>query len=284
MNKSVFSDLYFKIFQSGNRLFLFIGINVLVFLVVGIIKVLEFLLGGKTPIAELIQENIAMPAYLPNLAYKLWTPITYMFGHAGLFHILFNMLWLYWMGQIFIDFLNKRQFTFTYLAGGLFGALLFLIAYNVFPVFRDSLSETTVIGASASVMAIVVATATLLPDYSISLFIFGSVRLKYLALVFILIDFISISNSNAGGHIAHLGGALLGFMYIKQLQNGNDWSKIFMRKQKLKVVQKRRPTVTKNKLPDQELIDTILDKISRSGYDSLTKDEKEQLFNASKQE
>lgn len=284
MNRSVFKELYYKIFQSGNRLFLFIGINVLVFLVIGIVRVVEFLLGGPTHIADLIQKNLEMPAYLPNLAYKFWTPVTYMFGHAGLFHILFNMLWLYWLGQIFLDFLNKRQFMFAYLGGGLSGALLYIVAYNVFPAFRSALPEATVIGSSASVMAVVVATATLLPDYSIRMLFFGNVRLKYLVLVFMVIDFISIAGKNAGGSIAHLGGAILGFIFIKQLQNGNDWSKIFMRKQKLKVVQKRRPTVIKNKLPDQELIDNILDKISKSGYNSLTKDEKEQLFNASKQE
>lgn len=284
MNRSVFKELYYKVFQSGNRLFLFIGINVLVFAITGIIAVAEYLFTRTTPAADLIRDNLAMPADLSQLAYKFWTPATYMFGHDGLFHILFNMLWLYWMGQIFIDFLNKRQLTFAYFAGGLTGAALFILFYNIFPAFSDLLPTSALIGSSASVMAIVVATATLLPDYSIRMLFFGNVRLKFLALIFILIDFISIAGSNPGGSIAHLGGALLGFIFIKQLQNGNDWSKIFMRKQKLKVVQKRRPTVVKNKLPDQELIDTILDKISKSGYNSLTKDEKEQLFNASKQE
>lgn len=284
MNRSVFSELYYKVFQSGDRLYLFMGINILLYVLIGIVTVAEWLFTGQTPLTVLIKSYISMPASLSALMYKPWTPITYMFGHDGIFHILFNMLWLYWMGRIFSDFLNKRQFTFTYLAGGIVGAVLYLLAYNTFPVFRDDLARSVIIGSSASVMAIVVATATLLPDYSISLLFFGNVKLKFLALIFIVIDFISIAGSNAGGSIGHLGGAFLGFIFIKNLQNGHDWSKIAGRRRKLRVVQKRRSTVTKNKLPDQELIDTILDKISRSGYNSLTKDEKEQLFNASKQE
>ena len=111
---------------------------------------------------------------------------------------------------------------------------------------------------------------------------FGAVRLKYLALAFVIIDFLSIAASNPGGSIAHLGGALLGFVYIKQLQNGNDWSKIFQKRTKLKIVSNQRTRSSVNSLPDQEIIDGILDKISKSGYESLSKKEKEQLFNASK--
>jgi len=139
-----------------------------------------------------------------------------------------------------------------------------------------------ILGASASVSAIVIAVATLLPDYSIMLLLFGAVRLKYLALAFVIIDFLSIAASNPGGGIAHLGGALLGFLYIKQLQNGNDWSKIFQKQKKLKIVSNQKTGSIVNRLPDQDIIDGILDKISKSGYESLSKKEKEQLFNASK--
>lgn len=288
MNRSIFGDIYYTVFKSGNRLYLFIGINVLVFLVINLIAVFEFLFTRSTQTADWIERAIAMPAYLPQLPYKFWTVITYMFGHRGLFHILFNMLWLYWLGRIFMDFLNKRQFTFTYLAGGISGAALFILFYNVFPAFSDRVESAYLIGASASVMAVVVATATLLPDYTISLLFFGSVRLKYIALVYVILDVIGIAGGNPGGNISHLGGALLGFIYIKQLQNGNDWSKIFSRffkkKSKMKVVQKNRPVVHNTKFPDQDLIDTILDKISKSGYESLTKAEKEQLFNVSKKD
>ncbi|MGB4775224.1 MAG: rhomboid family intramembrane serine protease [Daejeonella sp.] len=227
--------------------------------------------------------NLSMPPYLPALGYKFWTILTYMFSHKGLFHLLFNMLWLYWMGKIFLDFLNSRQFTFTYLSGGFGGALLFILAYNFIPAFSERLYLSMgLIGASASVMAIVTATATLLPDYTINLLIIGPVRLKYLALVYFLLDIIGIAGSNPGGSIAHIGGAIMGFVYIKQLKKGNDWSKILQKKPKLKVVQKNKPTVKNTNLPDQELIDSILDKINKSGYENLSKKEKEQLFKASK--
>ena len=285
MNKSLFSELYYKVFQSGNQLFLFIGINVLVFLTIGLVLVGEVLFGKSRETTEFIVRQIAMPAYVPALAPKFWTIIAYMFGHKDFFHILFNMLWLYWMGRIFLDFMNQKQFTFLYFAGGIAGALFFIIFYNVFPVFKEVLPGATLLGASASVMAIVVATATLLPDYTISLLFLGPVKLKYIALVYVLLDILGIAGGNPGGSIAHLGGAFIGFIYIKQLRGGNDWSKMFLKKTKLTVVKKGNPTtIKKTSLPDQEIIDTILDKISKSGYDSLSKKEKEQLFNASKKE
>lgn len=272
--------------HSGSRMNLFIGINSIVFFTLGILTTLEFLFTKGTPLSDWLTMHLSAPPFLPELLEKFWTPFTYMFSHRALFHFVFNMLGLYWFGRIFEDFLNARQFTFNYIAGGLSGAFFFVLACNVFPVFRDNIAFLPpVIGASASVMAIIVATATLLPDYSLRLLLFGDVRLKYLALVYVLIDLVSIAGTNAGGAIAHLGGALLGFIYIKQLQAGNDWSKIFDRRKKLKVVrnsQVRNNPV--NSAPDEEVIDQILDKISRSGYDSLTKQEKEQLFKASNKE
>lgn len=285
MKRSVTSELWYKMVQSGSRLNLFIGINAVVFIVLGLLTAIEFLFTRQTPIANWIANNLSVPAYLPALLYKFWTPVTYMFAHRELFHFFFNMLWLYWMGRIFEDFLNSRQFTFTYLAGGLAGALLFILSFNIFPAFKDSVEFTPpLIGASASVMAIVVATATLLPNYSIRLLFFGDVKLKYLALVYVILDIIGIAGLNAGGSIAHLGGAILGFVFIKQLQNGNDWSKLFNRSRRLKVIRNNAPGKSQNTVPDQEVIDGILDKISKSGYNSLTRKEKEQLFKASNKE
>jgi membrane associated rhomboid family serine protease len=190
------------------------------------------------------------------------------------------MLWLFWMGQIFMDFLNKRQFYFTYVAGGILGALTYLIAYNTIPVFTNVSSY--LLGSSASVMAIVVATATLVPDYTLRLLLFGSVKLKYLAIAYFVLDIIGMGGGNAGGSIAHIGGAIAGFIFVKQLQSGRDLSKILKRKTRLKVVKNDSGSSKNNLEPDQETIDRILDKISKSGYDSLTKTEKEQLFKASK--
>ncbi|HEY1006224.1 MAG TPA: rhomboid family intramembrane serine protease, partial [Sphingobacteriaceae bacterium] len=196
---SIVNELKYKMLHSGSRLYLFIGINILVFLVINLLAVFQFLFTGSTGYADWLQLNLSVPAYLPMLAAKFWTVVTYMFSHRSLFHILLNLIWLYWMGRIFEDFLNKRQFTFTYLAGGLAGAALYVLAYNIFPVFSGAIPHSVAIGASASVMAVVVATATLLPDYTIMLLLFGSVRLKYLAIAFVIIDFLSIAGTNAGG-------------------------------------------------------------------------------------
>lgn len=281
MKRGIFSELYYKVFQSGNPLFLIIGINVLVFLAINLLAAGEFLTGGSDNAADWLQLQLSMPAYYEQLPFKFWTLATYMFTQRGFFHLLFNMLWLYWLGLIFLDFLNKRQFMFTYLAGGIMGALLYLLAYNLLPVFGESVERSFLLGSSASVMAIVVATATLVPNFTIQLLFLGGVKLKYLALAYFILDIIGIS-SEPGGSLAHIGGALLGFIYVQQLNRGTDFSTIFKRKSKLKIVKNKSTATATAALPDQEIIDKILDKISQSGYDSLTKLEKEQLFKASK--
>ncbi|WP_395803200.1 rhomboid family intramembrane serine protease [Daejeonella sp.] len=282
MNRSIFSELYNKAFRSGNPLFLFIGINIVVFIAINIFSLGEFLSGGQGFGSKWILKHLSVPAFYGELPYKFWTLLTYMFVQKDFFHILFNMLWLYWMGQIFMDFLNKKQFIFTYLSGGISGALLYLLAYNLIPVFVSNASNSILLGSSASVMAIVVATATLVPDYTIRLMLFGNVKLKYLALAYFFLDIISMSGANPGGSIAHIGGAIMGFVFIKQLQNGNDLSRLFEKKSKLKVVKNTNTKDAKNDFTDQAAIDSILDKISKSGYESLSKAEKEQLFKASK--
>jgi len=288
MNRSIFSELWFKMVHSGSRVNLFIGINAIVFFTVGIIYVVEVLFLSQFGVTLWIENNLTLPAYLPALLYKPWSLVTYMFLHRDFFHFLFNMLGLFWFGRIFEDFLNSRQFTFTYLTGGLVGGLLFIAFYNIFPAFAQSMYMSTLLGASACVMAIVVAAATLLPDYTIRLLLIGDVQLKFLALFYVLINIVSIASSNAGGAIAHLGGALLGFIYIKQLRAGNDWSKIFDKRKKLKVIRNSptsgRSSTSGTSAPDEAVIDQILDKISKSGYDSLTRHEKEQLFKASNKE
>ncbi len=283
MNNSVFKELWYKMVHSGSRLNLFIGINIVVFLVLGIMRVFEFLFTRSVVLTELSANLLSVPASLPALAYKFYTPFTYMFSQVDFFHLLFNMLTFYWFGRILEDFTTNKQFTFLYLAGGLAGALFFIAAYHTFPAFRDNIPFATLIGASASVSAIVFAAATLVPEFSINLLLIGPVKLKYLALAFALLDFLSIGLSNPGGSISHLGGALLGFVYIKQLQAGNDWSKIFKKRTRMKVIRPERRTKpnTSAALPDQDVIDGILDKISKSGYESLSKQEKEQLFKAS---
>jgi len=279
-------DINYKI-RSGSKLYLLIAINVVVFLLINIPAVFEGLFFRTGYISSYTYEYLALPSYLPKLATRFWTPVTYMFMHAGIFHILFNMLWLYWMGQIFEEFLGKKRTVGLYLLGGLWGAALYVISYNIFPAFAESNLTSSAIGASAAVMAVIVAAATIAPDYTISLMFIGPVRLKWLVLAYVVIDFLSITGPNAGGEIAHLGGALFGFVYVKQLQNGKDWIGSianlfkFKTKPKLKVVSNNKDKNTAN-MPRQEEIDRILDKISKTGYENLSANEKEILFRASK--
>lgn len=256
---------------------LYIAINVIVFIVVGVGSLfLPANLGDYY-----IDEYLAFPSNIAQWPSRFYTIVTYAFLHAGLLHILFNLLWLYWMGNLFLDFLKPRQFQVVYWGGAIIGALAFALIYNLSPQLNSE--GATLIGASAAVMAVFSAIATLLPDYSIRLLLFGDVRLKYLLLVYVLIDVVGVSprSANIGGNLAHLGGALFGFLYIKLLQNGTDLSSFLIKKPKLRVIKNEKPK-QKNTAVNQVEIDAILDKISKSGYENLTAKEKQTLFDASK--
>ena len=192
-------------FRRGNIYIQLIYINVGVFIFTTLTGVILQLfnrsLGG-------VFEWLELPASLPRFIIQPWSVLTYMFMHAGVLHILFNMLWLYWFGALFLNFFSARHLRGVYILGGICGGLLYMTAYNIFPYFRPMTEYSFMLGASASVLAIVAATAYREPDYPIRLFLFGTVRLKYLALVVIVTDLLFITSSNAGGHIAHLGGAL----------------------------------------------------------------------------
>jgi len=284
MNNNLIKELIQKIFRSGNPVFLYIGINSIVFLIMGLVGLI-FYLGNKAVDVNLLVHNYAgLPAQLTAFPTRFYTLFIHMFFNEGFLNFLFTMLWLYWFGNIFMNFLKVRQFHVIFLGGGLIGAIFYLVGLNVFPVFAPSLSGATLIGASACVLAIVVATATLVPNYAVRLMIFGEIKIKYIALAYLIMDLIGSISVNAGNGFAHLGGAIFGFIFMKQLQKGNDWSKIFEPKPKLRVVKNTGP-IKKNKsaahVPQQE-IDAILDKISTSGYDQLSASEKEKLFKASK--
>lgn len=278
-------DINYKI-KSGSKLYLLIAVNVSVFLLINIPAVVERFTTQSDYIATYTYNYLSLPTYLPLLVKRFWTPVTYMFMHADIFHILFNMLWLYWMGQIFEEFLGKKRTIGLYFIGGLAGAALYLLAYNLLPYFTQSgaVVSGTMIGASASIMAIVIGAATIVPDYTIFLMFLGPVKLKWLALGFVIIDFLSIAGPNAGGEISHIGGALAGFIYVKQLQNGKDWigsvNNLFKKRSNMRVVPGSQQKESKGK-PQQDEIDRILDKISETGYDNLTTQEKDTLFRAS---
>jgi len=283
MNNNIFKDLSSKVFRSGNPLFFYIGINTIIFLLTAVIAVFAFLTRGNIDVYEFVRNYLGLPADLSKLPERFYTVFTYMFFHDGFFHFFFNMLGLFWFGQIFMNFLKSRQFHFVFIAGGLAGALFFIAGLNLFPAFSDNLGGITVIGASGAVMAIIVATATLVPNYAIFLMFLGEVKIKYLAIAYFVLDILALGSINAGGSFAHIGGAVLGFVFIKSLQGGRDWSKIFEKKSKLRVVKNEQPIKKPTfKGVSQTEIDEILDKISTSGYDKLSATEKEKLFKASK--
>jgi Uncharacterized membrane protein (homolog of Drosophila rhomboid) len=206
-------------FRRGNIFIQLIYINVGIFVIGTLINVFLRLFEVSTPD---IFGIFALPASFIGFIHQPWSLFTYMFMHAGILHILFNMLWLYWFGSLFLYFFSAKHLRGLYVLGGICGGLLYMVAYNVFPLFSSQVTGATLVGASASVLAIVAATAYREPDYRVQLFLFGAIRLKYLALVVIGIDVLSITSSNAGGHIAHLGGALAGLWFAASLSKGTD--------------------------------------------------------------
>lgn len=281
--------------------------NILVWVVIKFVGVAAYLFTtpGYDPHALFnawVFRWFAVPASLEALATKPFTLFTYMFLHVGFMHLLFNMLWLFWFGQIFLQYLNKRQLLFTYVSGGIAGAIFYILFYNIFPVFQESLPNSVALGASASVLAIVVAIAFYVPNYTMYLLFLGPVKIKYIALLSLVVDFMMIKSDNAGGHIAHLGGALWGFLFIYIFKNGgydpsiifknlslNRIARIFESRKKRrfkKVYTAGRPLTDEEynyqRADKQRMIDEILDKIKRSGYESLTRAEKDFLFKSSK--
>lgn len=293
MNRSLFSDLKstFKYSSSNIR---FIIINAAVFLIISLISLPFYFANIDSVFNEIIQW-FAIPSSPSLLIKKPWTLITYMFVHHDFFHLFFNMLMLFWAGRIFTEYLGDKRLVSTYLIGGIFGAAMYLIAYNTLPVFQHINSIN--MGASGAVLAVLIAIATYLPNYSVFMVLIGPIKLKYIALILVLIDVLSIEKGNAGGHITHLGGAIYGYIYSTQLAKGrnialwfdntvNFFSNLFKPKSKLKVSYRRNEANYSENQNDyksnQQKIDEILDKISKSGYESLSKSEKELLFKISK--
>ena len=280
-------------FKQGTILNKLIYINVVIFLLFSILGVFSFMFQfDLSPILN----RLYLPAENSKLLSQPWAFITYMFLHNGFLHLLFNMVWLHFAGKIFLQYLSPKQLLSTYILGGISGGLLFIIAYNYIPALAIYTQNAQALGASAAVLAIVVAIATYTPNYSVRFPFIGIVKLKHIAIFSIALDVLSIPKGNAGGHIAHLGGALFGYLYIKQLQKGNDYSigfttwlnslsNLFKPKSKLKTVHKRPKTdkqFNTEKSAQQKAVDLVLEKISKSGYESLSKEEKATLFSASK--
>ncbi|MCL9807765.1 rhomboid family intramembrane serine protease [Flavobacterium luminosum] len=292
---SIFQDLkqQYKVGDMATKLIFW---NSFLFIVPSLIAVVLYLVN----IPFDYKDYVAVPSLWSLFVLKPWTLVSYSFFHNSVLHLIFNMMMLHFSGRLFTTFFTQKQLFGLYFLGGLFGGLLFLLGYQSIPSLQGQ--STALIGASASVMAILVATTVYQPDYNLRLLFFGNVKLWHVALVFLILDVIQLPFDNTGGHIAHLGGALFGFVYIQFLKSGIDLTSglnsfldtlmsLFSKKKTTpfkkvhrNVKPKSQPSgsriVTKDKT--QQQIDEILDKISQSGYDSLTKEEKEFLFKAGK--
>jgi membrane associated rhomboid family serine protease len=286
----ILSDIK-RTFREGSVLTRLIYINLGVFLVIQIVGVI-FYLAGKSSI---LPDLLSVPSGIQEILKRPWTPVTYMFLHTGFIHLLFNILGLYWFGRLFLYRLDGSQLLSVYLLGGLAGAVFYVVSYNLFPVFESV--NGLLLGASASVFAILVAIAFYDPNNEIHLSFIGSFQLKYIALFYVLLSVIGISATNPGGNIAHLGGAFWGWFYIFQLRKGKDIGAGFVKyldkiahsiqnlfnpKSNLKVTFKQTPRddyeYNRLKKAEQEEVNRILEKIGKKGYDSLSKSEKELLF------
>jgi len=288
-----------RFFGSKSILSRLILINLAIWIIFFIVKQILWLFQAQELSAELVR-FFAVPADPEILLKRPWTLFSYMFLHERFWHIFFNMYMLYIGGRIFLQHLTERHLLKIYFIGGLAGALVYVLSFNIFPVFRDAIPSSAALGASASVLAILIAIATYRPNYTIYLAFFGPVKMKHIAIVFVLLDLLSISGSNSGGHLAHLGGAMAGFLYIVfSFKTSVGPAKIRIPKVKVPDFLKKKnkskfKDVNRNKRPlsdeeynirkakQQKEIDKILEKISRSGYDSLSSKEKELLFRQSK--
>ncbi|MET4106877.1 rhomboid family intramembrane serine protease [Hymenobacter sp. UYP22] len=288
-------------FSRDNSLHKLLLLNVLVFVFLVLTKAIMSLSGVGAYFLN-VARQFQLPSDLPSLLRHPWTLLTYAFSHLEFWHILFNLLNLYYFGALVREYLGDRRLVSLYVLGALAGAVLFLLSFNLLPTLQPMVG-LSLLGASASVTAIIMAAATLLPDYTFMLFLLGPVRIKYIAAVVILLSVLAINQGNPGGGIAHIGGALIGFLFVKQLQAGRDLGRpvqavgdFFVRlvtgRPNLRVTHRSAaataaaPAASKAKasatsLPGEDEINLILDKISHSGYESLSKEEKQKLFRAS---
>ena len=299
MNNKYFSmnltDNLKQTFKNGNTLTKLIYVNVAVFLFVNVLLIIFRLF---TIDASRHFDWLAVPSNLSDLARHCWTPLTYMFLHKDIMHLLFNMLMLYWFGKIFLIYFSEKQLLSLYLFGGLVAALVYVAAYNIFPYYSPVSDYSLLMGASGSIMAIIVAAAVRAPNVEMNLLLIGRVKLIYIALVTVLISFFSVTGNNGGGEMAHLGGAMGGYFFVVIGNKGTDITAFInkiidffvnLRRQRPKLKTTKFNTqrmsaeeYNQKKAQDSVEIDRILDKIKTSGYESLTTDEKKRLFEQKK--
>ena len=283
-------DIFNKKFQHANILKKIIYINVCIFLLLNVLSVFA----GLLLVEFTIFEKFMLPSNTKILVEQPWSIFTYMFLHQNILHLAFNMILLYFGGKIFLNNFTEKHFLNVYFFGGIFGGLIFILAFNYLPALIISNELAKALGASASVLAIFFAVATKAPNYVIHSPFIGNIKLKYLAFFLIILDFISIPKGNAGGHIAHIGGAIFGYLFVKNIKKSTSkktfinlnfiFDKIFKSQNKKHIYKDNRNDFEYNKqrAQKQKEVNNILEKISKSGYSSLNEKEKEILFNESK--
>ena len=282
---SIIKDLKYR-YNTGNIVEKLIYLNVALFICTLLISVLQGLYKGEM---NFIMEWFSLDNDINTLFRKPWSILSYGFLHAGFLHILMNMIVLYFIGNLFLEYFTEKQLLNFYILGTLFGGIFFLFSQNYFPLFEGK--STVLVGASAGISAIFIGITTYMPNYQIKLRFIGFVKLWYLAAFWIGLDILGLIGSNAGVHFAHLGGALFGFIYVSRASNkeisflNNLWGMFSSKNKKMKTVYKsstKRKNNVNNTNSNQVKIDAILDKISKSGYDTLTKEEKDFLFKQGK--
>ena len=292
--------------QSGNTLTMLIAVILMVFVVLAFIKLIYYFTYSESGLALYNQQVLSwlvLPAHVPTLLTRPWTLITHFFVHDGVWHIIGNMLWLWVFGSIFQDLSGNSKIVPVFVYGALTGAVMYLLAFNLIPAFKDRTVLASALGASAGVMAVAIATTTLAPNFRIFPMLNGGIPLWVITMIFVIIDLATIPYNNAGGHIAHLAGAGFGFLFIVMLRRGSDWStgmnnffdwvnNLFNpdKPKKAKVIKSQlfykadKPPYRKTSGVTQQRIDEILDKINQKGYETLTQEEKDILKRASKED
>lgn len=290
-------DVIKQSFREGSSLTKLIYINVGLYVVIKLFNLLGWIT-AKGLLGEDIGTFLVLHATSDSIFTQPWALFSYMFLHYGFLHILFNMLWLFWFGKMFLEFIGNKRLIAVYILGGLTGAAFYILAYNFLPVLEGLAEKARVLGASGAVMAVVFSVAFYRPNHRIHLLFIGPVKLVHMAIALMIIDILFIPDGNAGGRIAHLGGALYGYLYAVNYKKGHDIASFFVaiingisnlfkknRKPKMKVkygtgsasnINDRQYNARKK--DEQNRVNKILDKISKSGYESLTKEEKEILF------
>jgi membrane associated rhomboid family serine protease len=291
MKENVLKSFWRDTYTTSSPIPYIITIQVILFVLTHVVDLLSFSDIVSSNLYNVVVSKLSLPVSFAEFLAQPWSLITHPFIYQGLFNILFDCLWLYWFGNIFLNFLTRRQFLYVFISGLLLGGISYLLFGNV-PFlannFQNQLNTNTL-----GLAALISATALLLPTYEIRVFIIGNIRLRTIAIIYLGLQLGIHAISDRTAAIAYLGMILFGLAFMYELKKGHDWSRFFHKKltrRNLKVVYKNENTNTLSQkkqhsdVPNQETIDQILDKISMSGYESLTSREKEILFKASKQD